>query len=195
MSVNDPAKASLQRTKFADTSGFGQTYTANLATDSEFGRYDRVRSSEAHVILDFQGEITPVGYFEKFSCKSKTEIIYRQPIGAKVPIGERKEGGWDLNFSSGLISDELWQVNDTYQRQKFVGLPSPRIDIAQRVHYNAPILGATGTNLQSTTAAKTYLLLESIVGGYEINDPGNGDPIEISASGYSRFRIDADNLK
>lgn len=152
-------------------------------TDAEFGAYDRARSSDAHVILDYNNQIQPIGYFDKFDSKSKTEIIYRQPIGSKVPIGEQKPGGWDLSFSNGMIDDRMWGIMDTYHKQRFIGEATPRISVVQRIKFTVP-----AANLASKKTTTIFLFVQTVIGSYSLNDPGDGQPLEETCTGYARFR-------
>jgi hypothetical protein len=170
-----------------DRVSFGGTSFGSASYDPEFKNYDRVRSSDAHILLDINGEIVPIGHFDKFGCKQKSEIIYRQPIGSKVPIGEHKPGGWDLSLSAGLIDDRMSLHHDTMTKTKFDGLPTQRLTILQRIRYTgtAHLAQATGV---STGRVVSYYLYEVVLAGYEINDPGEGNPFEENSTGYARFR-------
>jgi hypothetical protein len=177
----------IQNTGTADFNNIGVDALAAAGGNSEqaeWALYDRARSSDAHVVLDFDNKITPIGYFEKFDVKSRSEIIYRHPIGSKVPIGEHKPGGWDLTFNNGLIDDRLWSVHDTITKTKFDGDATPRLTVVQRVTLTH--------NKNASTVKKNllYIFWQTVLGGYELSDPGEGNPLEESCTGYARFRTE-----
>lgn len=170
-----------------DFNNIGNVSAIGGQQDAEFALYDRARSADAHVLLDFTNVIVPLAYFEKFDSKSKTEIIYRHPIGSKVPIGETKPGGWDLTFNNGLMDDAMFAMFDTIHKQRFDGNATPRLTVAQRIKFSQKMTRAE--NAKSNGKQNViYIYYECVLGGYSLNDPGEGNPLEESCSGYARFR-------